>query len=142
MKKILVILTILTVIPFVSAQNTSQELCDYLTEQVSEPQQIPSYIPYSNEHIQIETTNDVSVGHAVLEDKQARFVNCSSSKNKTYTVQIENVDTIETILSSNNPQQSFEEAKQNNSLVIRGETAWKRTKLSALNIVMTVYNWF
>lgn len=103
-----------------------------MTEEFSE-QQIPPFIPYSNEKIRIETTTGSIVGQAIIEEKQAKFQNCNATTNETYLVQLKDLDTIQTMLASDTPQQSYEEAKNAGDIVIEGKSAWNKAKLSALN---------
>ncbi len=135
MKKLLTILIILLIVPFVYAGNETtnsegKELCDYIFAKtnIEIGTSVPKMIPYKNERFNVFTNQDEPVGHLIFEDGLVTSYNCEQIEEPTYNVIVVGKSTIDDIRDSESPIKALNEKLGNKEIDLNGVTFGKQFK--------------
>ncbi len=135
MKKLLTILIILLIVPFVYANNETagsegKELCDYIFTKtnIEMGTSVPKMIPYKNERFNVFTNEDELVGHLIFENGLVTSYNCESIEEPTYNVIVKGKSTIDDIMDSESPIKVLNKKLGNKEIDLKGVTFGKQFK--------------
>ena len=135
MKKLITILIILLIVPFVFADNETvssegKELCDYIFAKtnIKMGTSVPKMIPYKNERFNVFTNKDELVGHLIFEDGLVTSYNCESIEEPTYNVIVKGKSTIDDIMDSESPIKVLNKKLGNKEIDLKGVTFGKQFK--------------
>jgi hypothetical protein len=145
MKKILIFLAIF-LIPIVSAQLediNNENFCIVMQKEFNGTEfNIPKYIPYGNERMNIYLSPDEFLANLVTEDRKLKSIGCKEVNDPTYNIYIKKFNVVEEIKESDNPIDFINDKIKNKEIDIQGVTASKKIKGFFTKITIRIASWF
>lgn len=119
----------------------AEDVCEYLANSSLEGAQLPGYVPYGNERINLYTGDDTSVGHVITESSVVTSANCTAIDAPTYEVYVQDLATVDRILHADAPMSQLNDERRARNVEIRASTFSKQVKNSVLMGVTRVLSW-
>lgn len=126
MKYKLLILCVLLLLGAVSVYAES-DLCSYATEAgIVENVELPGFIPYKNEVMNIYVGNSIAAS-IVVEDGVLTNINCDNEESEyTYKITLDSVSTLSDIMEADSAVDAFNDKLKDKSLKIEGKGVMRK----------------
>lgn len=124
-------------------ETTQNDLCSFAQQRFQVGLEIPSFLPYGNEIMNIYDTDGESIGYMQTQDNILLRMECGQEHPEpTYKIYIKDLQTIKEIMSSKNQIGALNNAKAREDVRIEGVTFDKQVTSFFTNLALSVGGWF
>lgn len=124
-------------------KNEGNNLCqELLLNNDIKGTELPGFVPFKNEIVQIYQLPNISIGHVTLKDGVVTNVNCTNDNDATLEIYYKNIASVEKIANAKDPAKVYQEEIANGDLVIKAKTFSNKVKKSIVNLALRVWGWF
>ncbi|MCF7910452.1 hypothetical protein K9L16_02150 [Candidatus Pacearchaeota archaeon] len=143
MKKILAFIFALFLLSFLVAgeANENSSICNKFTQEDIENFQIPSFVPFSTEKINLFIEDNFEAG-VILEDKNIKEISCLEIGNPSYEVYISNSSIIREFQESKNPLELYNKKIKSKEIIIQSQKFTNSIKIKFLNFLSRILGFF
>lgn len=148
MKRMILAVLLMLIIPGVSAQVALPQeapiLCDLMKKQLEEASgpELPSFVPFSNEIINLYLGDSAVIGHIILKDKVLSSMECTEHEDATFIVHIENSQTLYDIQKGESRLKVLVEKLDSDEISVEGTTFGKKVSWFFAKAGMRIGSWF
>ncbi|MCF7866358.1 hypothetical protein K9L67_01810 [Candidatus Woesearchaeota archaeon] len=149
MKKTILIMILLIAIFTISAnaqeetKTEAQKICEYAESQFVVGLQIPSFIPYGNDVLNIQTLEGENIGYLETKNNILEAMECGETKeNPTFIIKIKDDQTIKNIVGSKKPASTLNEEISQGNIAIEGTNFGSSVSSFFTKIAIKVASWF
>lgn len=111
-------------------------------ENIEEGFELPGYVPYKNEKFNIYTNEGLDVGTLILENKKFKGFDRVISEDFTYKIYLKDMETINSIINSENPLDKFNELKKSKELKIEAKGVFGKVKTGIISFFAKIAGFF
>ncbi|MCF7872435.1 hypothetical protein K9L97_05370 [Candidatus Woesearchaeota archaeon] len=146
-KTILIMLVIILATAVVAQEQTkkseAQKICEYAQAEFVVGLQIPSFIPYGNDILNIQTIDGQSIGYLKTKDNKLEALECGQIKeNPTFIIKIKDQQTIENIMNSQKPASALNNEIKQNNIKIEGTNFGSSVSSFFTKLAIMLGSWF
>ena len=103
---------------------------------------VPGYVPYKNERINVYTNEGQVVASVILTDKTVTSLTCNSTTDPTMNVYVQDAQTVTDVFNAASPIDAAHQKVKAGAVRIEGVTPAKKVKTFFAKIGLGIASWF
>jgi hypothetical protein len=139
-KEVLIVFLIIGILGLVSSLEINDLSCsnaiNYKDQIIGK--EIPSEAPFDNEIINVYVSEEV-YGNLVIKESVIRDFSCSENEDATYSLSIQNLETVKKFLESEDFIDSYKSMKKSGEIEVKGIGFGKKLKLAFVNFILKFF---